>query len=116
MGGRGALCEARDTRQDLIGGLGPREGLGIGVVRIEKRPAFLGVLPGAAGALKKNVRVHRFFLRRSFGLPTSQGRGGLGSMDSTLALPDIRSLSNRKGRGQRSGGREREYRRAGEGD
>jgi len=36
-------------------------------------------------------------------------------MDSTLALADIRSLSNRKGRGRRSGGREREHRRAGEG-
>src|SRR2546425_557735 len=31
------------------------------------------------------------------------------------SLPDIRSLSNRKGRGRRSGGREREPRRAGEG-
>src|SRR5437879_5909876 len=30
------------------------------------------------------------------------------------SLPDIRSLSNRKGRGRRSGGREREPRRAGE--
>src|SRR5438132_10044232 len=30
------------------------------------------------------------------------------------SLPDIRSLSNRKGRGRRSGGREREHRRAGE--
>src|SRR2546426_10063230 len=31
------------------------------------------------------------------------------------SLPDIRSLSNRKGRGRRRGGREREPRRAGEG-
>src|SRR3989449_9892441 len=32
----------------------------------------------------------RFFLRRPFGLPTSQGRGGLGCMDSTLALGAFR--------------------------
>src|SRR2546426_12008484 len=31
-----------------------------------------------------------FFLRRPFGLPTSQGRGGLGCMDSTLALGAFR--------------------------
>ena len=39
---------------------------------------------------KKIVRLHRFFLRRPLGLPTSQGRGGLGSMDSTLALGAFR--------------------------
>src|SRR2546422_1929488 len=36
-------------------------------------------------------------------------------MASALALAATRSLSNRKGRGRRSGGREREHRRAGEG-
>src|SRR5712691_9677307 len=44
---------------------------------------------GAAGA-KKIARLRRFFLRRPFGLPTSQGRGGLGCMDSTLALGAFR--------------------------
>src|SRR2546425_11006611 len=39
--------------------------------------------PGAAGAKKKLRDWRRLFLRRPFGLPTSQGRGGLGCMDST---------------------------------
>src|SRR3989454_6959491 len=53
----------------------------------------------------------RFFLRRPFGLPTSQGRGGLGSMDSTLALGAFRIARDAGGEAVR----EREPRRAGEG-
>ncbi len=53
-----------------------------------------GASPGRGEAqqvLKKNLGDwRRFFLRRPFGLPTSQGRGGLGSMDSTLALGAFR--------------------------
>src|SRR3989454_1219808 len=52
-----------------------------------------------------------FFLRRPFGLPTSQGRGGLGSMDSTLALGAFRIARGAGGEAVR----EREPRRAGEG-
>src|SRR2546425_9653169 len=55
--------------------------------------------------------LFRSFLRRPLGLPTSQGRGGLGCMDSTLALGAFRI-------GRDAGGeavREREHRRAGEG-
>src|SRR2546427_782729 len=40
--------------------------------------------------LKKIVRLASAFLHRPFGLPTSQGRGGLGCMDSTLALGAFR--------------------------
>src|SRR2546426_5419737 len=66
----------------------------------------------SAAVLKKICEIGVGFLRRPFGLPTSQGRGGLGCMDSTLALGAFRI---EKGRGRRSGGREREPRRAGEG-
>ncbi len=66
----------------------------------------------SAAVLKKICEIGVGFLRRPFGLPTSQGRGGLGCMDSTLALGAFRIA---KGRGRRSGGREREPRRAGEG-
>src|SRR2546422_908265 len=53
----------------------------------------------------------RLFLRRPLGLPTSQGRGGLGCMDSTLALGAFRIARDAGGEAVR----EREPRRAGEG-
>src|SRR5574340_127365 len=36
MGVESALCEAGDTRQDFVRGLGPDEGLGFGVVGIDE--------------------------------------------------------------------------------
>src|SRR5437879_9596499 len=59
------------------------------------RSAYRGVSrsPGSADGVcrssasrmcLKKLRLRRFFLRRPFGLPTSQGSGGLGCMDSTL--------------------------------
>src|SRR5205807_1195029 len=57
-------------------------------------------VPPAALFFKKFVSLASFFPSRPLGLPTSQARGGLGCMDSTLT----RSLSNRKGRGRRRGG------------
>src|SRR3989441_515989 len=44
-------------------------------------------VPGAAGGNKNLWGWGRFFLRRPFGLPTSQGLGGLGSMDSIRKGP-----------------------------
>src|SRR2546428_713097 len=67
-------------------------------------------VPGAAGA-KKIVRLASVFPSPPFGLPTSQGRGGLGSMDSTLALGAFRIARDAGGEAVR----EREPRRAGEG-
>src|SRR5437879_271817 len=51
------------------------------------------------GQKKKRWDWRRFFLRRPFGLPTSQGRGGLGSMDSTLALGALRIARGAGGEG-----------------
>src|SRR3989442_5466268 len=68
-------------------------------------------VPGAAGAKKKSVRLASVFPSPPFGLPTSQGRGGLGSMDSTLALGAFRIARDAGG----EAGREREPRGAGEG-
>src|SRR2546428_10700616 len=67
-------------------------------------------VPGAAGA-KKIVRLASVFPSPPFGLPTSQGRGGLGCMDSTLALGAFRIARDAGGEAVR----EREPRRAGEG-
>src|SRR2546427_5591589 len=62
---------------------------GAGVGSLPRAWRRVGV-PPAASVLKKFVRLASTFLRRPFGLPTSQGRGGLGSMDSTLALGAFR--------------------------
>ena len=52
------------------------------------RSAYRGM---ARQVVKKIVRLASAFpFRRPFGLPTSQGRGGLGSMDSTRALGAFR--------------------------
>src|SRR5207245_2728657 len=63
-------------------------GGGGGVGSLPRAWRRVGV-PGAAGA-KKIVRLASVFPSPPFGLPTSQGRGGLGSMDSTLALGAFR--------------------------
>ena len=36
LGAHGALCEASDARQDVIGGFGPDERLGIRVMRVDE--------------------------------------------------------------------------------
>src|SRR5437899_4473100 len=63
-------------------------GRGGGVGSLPRAWRRVGV-PGAAGA-KKIVRLASVFPSPPFGLPTAQGRGGLGSMDSTLALGAFR--------------------------
>src|SRR5947209_3345204 len=63
-------------------------GRGGGVGSLPRAWRRVGV-PGAAGA-KKIVRLASVFPSPPFGLPTSQGLGGLGSMDSTLALGAFR--------------------------
>src|SRR3989449_4706720 len=84
-------------------------GGGGGVGSLPRAWRRVGV-PGAAGA-KKIVRLASVFPSPPFGLPTSQGRGGLGSMDSTLALGAFRIARDAGG----EAGRERGPRRAGEG-
>ena len=66
-----------------------------------------GAPPGRGGelgcqaqqVLKKIVRLASVFPSPPFGLPTSQGRGGLGSMDSTLALGAFRIARGAGGEG-----------------
>src|SRR3989441_8047971 len=84
-------------------------GRGGGVGSLPRAWRRVGV-PGAAGA-KKIVRLASVFPSPPFGLPTAQGRGGLGSMDSTLALGAFRIARDAGGEAVR----EREPRRAGEG-
>src|SRR5207245_56587 len=84
-------------------------GGGGGVGSLPRAWRRVGV-PGAAGA-RKIVRLASVFPSPPFGLPTSQGRGGLGSMDSTLALGAFRIARDAGGEAVR----EREPRRAGEG-
>src|SRR3989475_13243412 len=69
-------------------------------------------VPGAAGAKKKCVRLASVFPSPPFRSSDFAGprRPRLYGFHT-----GTRSLSNRKGRGRRSGGREREPRRAGEG-
>src|SRR5947209_7033817 len=84
------------------------EGAGVGSLPRSWRRVWL---PPAASALKKFVISLPDSLPSSFGLPTSQGRGGLGCMDSTLALGAFRIARDAGGEAVR----EREPRRAGEG-
>src|SRR6266852_6133651 len=69
-------------------------------------------VPGAASVLKKFVRLASVFPSPPF---RSSDFGGLRRPRLYGFHTGTRSLSNRKGRGRRSGGREREPRRAGEG-
>src|SRR5437899_12086333 len=84
-------------------------GGGGGVGSLPRAWRRVGV-PGAAG-VKKIGGLASVFPSPPFGLPTSQGRGGLGSMDSTLALGAFRIARDAGGEAVR----EREPRRAGEG-
>src|SRR5437899_2451484 len=68
-------------------------------------------VPGAASVLKKFVRLASVFPSPPF---RSSDFGGLRRPRLYGFHTGTRSLSNRKGRGRRSGGREREPRRAGE--
>src|SRR5437879_6477314 len=69
--------------------------------------------PGAAGA-KKNCEIGVGFSFAALSVFRLRRAEAASAVWIPHSLPDIRSLSNRKGRGRRSGGREREPRRAGE--
>src|SRR5947209_169424 len=99
-GRRGQLSVQSDNRFSGRGG---------GVGSLPRAWRRVGV-PGAAGAKKKSVRLASAFPSPPFWSSDFAGPGRprlYGSHTGT------RSLSNRKGRGRRSGGREREPRRAG---
>src|SRR5437899_951010 len=103
----------------------PRSGLCPELLADFRIPKPPGCSQGAQRAVFFAVRVADF-LAEGAGWGASPGRGGeLGCqaqqvlkkfvrLASAFPSPPTRSLSNRKGRGRRSGGREREPRRAGE--
>src|SRR3989449_9171403 len=92
--------------------------------RFSGRGGGVGSLPRAWQAswgaiarqvLKKIVRLASVFPSPPFSVFRLRRAEAASAVWIPHSLPDTRSLSNRKGRGRRSGGREREHRRAGEG-
>src|SRR2546425_11915850 len=81
------------------------------------RPAdhLAGVVAQAQQVLKKMCEIGVGFSSAALSVFRLRRAEAASAVWIPHSLPDIRSLSNRKGRGRRSGGREREPRRAGEG-
>src|SRR2546425_165453 len=112
FGFRNLLGARRGAEGSFLCSLSSRfSGRGGGVGSLPRAWRRVGV-PGAAGAKKKSVRLASVFPSPPF---RSSDFAGLRRPRLYEFHTGTRSLSNRKGRGRRRGGREREPRRAGEG-